>query len=165
MDALGEKTYQQLRRMAAARFRNQGPITLQPTALVHEAWMKISGADPATDREHFLARAAQAMRQVLIDQARARGAQKRGGDQVRVSLSGAEGAGTDGGLADVLALDQALAALAQVDARRAQVVELRFFGGLEMSEVAEVVGVSLATAERDWRAARAWLQVQLTAGD
>lgn len=160
---LGEVTYQQLRRIAAARFRGQGPITLQPTALVHEAWEKISAASPEvlSDRNHFLSLAARAMRQILIDQARARGAQKRGGGQVQVSLSGV--AAADEAVGDVLALDTALTELAEVDPRRAGVVELRFFGGLTVPEVAEATGSSVATVERDWRAARAWLQARLSA--
>ncbi len=161
MDALGEQTYQQLRRMAAANFRGGGDITLQPTALVHEAWMKILKGQPEVlaDRAHFLSLAARAMRQILIDQARARRALKRGGGQVHVTLSGVGGEAESA--SDVIAVDTALKALAELDPRRAQVVELRFFGGLSTAEIAEVVGASVATVERDWRAARAWLAAQL----
>ncbi len=158
---MGEQTYAQLRCMAAAGMRDHRAL-FQPTALVHEAWMKIARHRPEEfrDRDHFRSLAARAMRQLLIDQARARSAHKRGGDPVQVTLSGIGAAGADE-VVDVLSVDAALRALAEVDPRRAQVVELRFFGGLTVPEIAEATGASVATVERDWRAARAWLRVHL----
>lgn len=158
---LGEATYNQLRRIAAASFRGGGPVSLQPTALVHEAWMKVARHQPElfSDRGHFLSVAARAMRQILIDHVRAKNAVKRGGDQVQVTLTGLS---SDAGeVVDLLALDRALSALAELDPRRAQVVELKFFGGLTTEEIAAAVNASVATVERDWRGARAWLQAQL----
>lgn len=159
---LGDITYNQLRRIAAASFRGGGGLSLQPTALVHEAWMKVAEYRPDVlqDRGHFMSLAARAMRQILLDHVRARGAQKRGGDRVQVTLTGLSAADTDT-VVDLLALDTALRQLAELDPRRAQVVELKFFGGLTMPEIAEAVDASVATVERDWRGARAWLQVQL----
>lgn len=158
---LGEVTYNELRRMAAANFRGGGGGSLQPTALVHEAWMKVARHQPElfADRGHFLSVAARAMRQILIDHARARGAVKRGGDRVQVSLTGLS-ADADA-VVDVLAVDAALSELAALDPRRARVVELKFFGGLTTTEIAPLVDASVATVERDWRGARAWLQARL----
>ncbi|MEZ4475637.1 MAG: ECF-type sigma factor [bacterium] len=160
---LGDLTYQQLRRIAAARMRVPGNITLQPTALVHEVWLKVADQAGHLEREHFLSLAARAMRQIIIDHARARGAAKRGGGQLQVSLTGVAAAADGGALTDVLALDAVLTRLAELDPRRARVVELRFFGGLTNEEIARETGSSVATVERDWRAARAWLHAQLQA--
>jgi RNA polymerase sigma factor (TIGR02999 family) len=160
--SLGEVTYNQLRRIAAASFRGSNGISLQPTALVHEAWMKVAQHQPEVfaNRGHFMSLAARAMRQILIDHVRAKGAQKRGGDRVQVTLTGLRVEETET-VVDLLALDAALRELSTLDARRAQVVELKFFAGLTMPEIAEAVDASVATVERDWRGARAWLQVQL----
>jgi RNA polymerase sigma factor (TIGR02999 family) len=137
--------------------------TLQPTALVHEAFLKFSdGPSPSagTRRDHFLAIAAKAMRSVLVDHARARRALKRGGAGERVPLDGLEDFFT-GREPDLLELDDALQKLARVDPSIAAVVELRFFGGLSIEETARVLGVSVPTVVRDWRLARVWLQREL----
>ncbi|HEX6883517.1 MAG TPA: ECF-type sigma factor [Planctomycetota bacterium] len=134
--------------------------TLQPTALVNEVFLKLFGTDAlaaVNDRAHFFALAARAMRQVLVDHARARRAAKRGGGAaLERTLGDALGVGTPG-TDDLLDVDEALAQLALLDERQARLVELRFFAGLEMAEAAAALGVSLSTAEREWRAARAWL--------
>jgi RNA polymerase sigma factor (TIGR02999 family) len=156
--------YDDLRRLADGYLRNErAGHTLQPTALVHEAWLRLfEGSDlQDLDRAHFLGIAAVAMRRILVEHARARHAAKRGSDAARVTLSSAVlfQVGPD---VDVLALDEALARLAALDARQARVVELRFFGGLSMDEVAELVGVSKRAVESDWTLARAWLHRELT---
>jgi RNA polymerase sigma-70 factor (ECF subfamily) len=133
--------------------------TLEPNALVNELCVRPLGTEPITynDRAHFFAGAAQTMRRILIDHARARVADKRGGIQQRVSLSAVDGWNPIARSEDLLALDEVLANLEKADPRAARVVELRFFGGLSEDEVAEVLGVSAITVKRDWRAARAWL--------
>jgi RNA polymerase sigma factor (TIGR02999 family) len=158
--------YRELRDVAAAHLRRaRAPTDLQPTMLVHEVYAKLLGGRGAAvhDREHFFALAATAMRQICIDHARERRALKRGGDRAAVTLDEAlaQAAHLD---VDVLDLDAALTELAALDPREARVVELRFFGGLSMADVAVALGVSLATAEREWRAARAWLGRRLGAG-
>jgi RNA polymerase sigma factor (TIGR02999 family) len=130
--------------------------TLQPTALVNEAFLRLAGADVSfADRAHFLRAASQAMRRVLVDHARARNAAKRAGN-LRVTID--EGlVAQDDQTIDLLVLDDALNRLAAAEPRWARVVELRFFGGLEITEVATALDISPATAKRDWRFARAWL--------
>jgi RNA polymerase sigma factor (TIGR02999 family) len=158
--------YLELRRVAGAHLqRARAPRDLQPTTLVHEVYQKLLGGHGAAvhDREHFFALAATAMRQLCVDHARARRAQKRGGGREAVTLDEAVAQASSLDV-DVLDLDAALTELAALDAREARVVELRFFGGLAMDEVATALGVSLATAEREWRAARAWLARRLGAG-
>jgi len=160
--------YRELRRVAGAHLRRaQAPGDLQPTMLVHEVYAKLLGGHGAAvhDREHFFALAATAMRQLCVDHARERRAQKRGGNRAAVTLDEAvaQAANLDADV-DVLDLDAALCELAVLDAREARTVELRFFGGLSMAEVAVALGVSLGTAEREWRAARAWLARRLGAG-
>lgn len=159
---LGQATYNQLRRMAAANMQGQAAL-LQPTAVVHEAWMKVARHRPDifADRAHFLSLAARAMRQIIVDHARARAAVKRGGDRVQVSLSGVDEATGDDELHDVLTINAQLDALAEVDPRRARVVELKFFGGMTTPEIAAALEASVSTVERDWRIARAWLRSQL----
>ena len=158
IDRLLPLLYSELHAIAARHMRGERPgHTLQPTALVHEAFLRLVGGTPATfdDRAHFLRAASQAMRRVLVDHARARNAAKRGG-ALRVTLD--EGvAGADDGAVDLLVLDDALSRLAAAEPRWAQVVELRYFAGLEVPEVAEALGISTATVKRDWRFARAWL--------
>lgn len=151
--------YAELRAIAARYLRNERPgHTLSPTALVHEAWMRLDGDGRLApgDRRQFFAIAARRMRQVLVDHARQRDAAKRGGGAREAvtlsSLAGADDAGVD-----LLALEQALAQLQAFDARKVQVVELRYFGGLEMADIAEVLGISRATAQRDWEVARTFL--------
>lgn len=149
-----------LRQIAARHLqRERADHTLEANALVNELWLRLMGTEPITfnDRAHFFAVAAQMMRRILIDHARARVASKRGGEQLRVSLTGVEGWNPGGQSEDLLALDEVLSKFEQADPRAARVVELRFFGGLTEDEVAEVVGVSTITVKRDWKVARAWL--------
>lgn len=162
-DRLVPIVYDELRRLAGAYLRRErADHTLQPTALAHEAWMRLVDATKVVwrDRAQFLAIAARTMRQILVDHARAHRAQKRGGDAVRVTLSDAP-AGFGRPDLDLLAVDEALHALAELDERKARVVELRFFGGLTETEAAHALGVSQTTVENDWRFARAWLAGRL----
>ena len=154
-----------LRRIAGARMRGERPDhTLQPTALVHEAYARIAGQPGLQwrDRAQFLTVAAHAMRQILVDHARARNAKKRGGDRARVTLDEQlhEGGGKT---VDVLDLHEKLEALSALHERRAKVVELRFFGGLTHEETAEVLGIAAKTVEADWYFARAWLRREMRA--
>jgi RNA polymerase sigma-70 factor (ECF subfamily) len=153
-------------RQIASRFlgHERRDHTLEPNALVNELFVRLLGAEPITyqARTHFFAIAAQTMRRILIDHARARIAEKRGGAQQRVSLSAVEDWNPVRQNEDLLALDAALAKLERLDHRAARVVELRFFGGLTEDEVAEVLGVSAITVKRDWKTARAWLMARLT---
>ena len=157
--------YDELRRLAEASFRGQPEDhTLQPTALVHEAWLRMAEhADEYADRTHFVAVAVTAMRQILVDHARRRAAQKRGGRWRRVTFSEAVMA-EEPREVDVLDVEEALSKLAELDERKARVVELRFYGGLTIAEAAEVLGVSPVTVKRDWWTARAWMQGELEAG-
>lgn len=150
--------YAELRAVARARLGGDGPPTLGATELVHEAWIKLAESTSLQlqDRRHFFAVAARAMRQVLVDYARAKGAKKRGGDRVRVELQDGDAARTDG-LEEVLAVHEGLDRLREIAERPARVVELRYFGGLTLDEVAEVLEVDRRTVMRDWRKARALL--------
>ena len=162
VDQLFSTAYEELRRLAASVRRGDPSATLTPTALVHEAWLKLSATPElaATSPLHFKRIAARAMRQVLVDAARRRTADKRGGGQALVTFDEAlEITATTS--EDVLALDQALQELALQSPRQAEMVESRFFGGLEVAETAELLGVSEATVLRDWRAAKAWLAKEL----
>ena len=157
--------YEELRAIAQGHLKRERPgHSLQPTALVNEVWLHfMKGADlELSNRSHFLAVAANAMRRLLIDHARARGAAKRGGGWERVSLSEqvghSPGKGDD---VDVTALHEALNRLEQLGERLAKVVELRFFGGLTVKESAEVLGVAPVTIEKDWTKAKAWLRLEL----
>lgn len=167
--AAGERVlqlvYRDLRDRASACFRNvRNDHTLQPTALVHEAYLRIASGDIAwKDRSHFLAVAAKAMRYVLADHARRRRSEKRGGGEgawERVTLCGI---GSDGGdrIIDALDLEEALTELGAVNERLARIVELRFFAGLTVDEVAELLDLAPRTIELDWRTARAWLRNRL----
>ncbi len=159
LDRLMPLVYDELRRLAADFLARERPDhTLQPTAVVHEAYVRLVGREAPTirDRVHFLAIAARLMRQILVDHARSRNAAKRGGGAPRLSLDEAVLTSKRG--PELIALDDALTALAALDARQSQVVELRFFGGLSISETAEVVGVAEATVKREWDSARAWLR-------
>ena len=154
--------YAELRQVAAAQMRRESASpTLQPTALVHEAYLKLVDASQVDwqDRAHFLATAARAMRQVLVEHARARGARKRDFGE-RVTLSSIDPPDPRNTV-DLLALDQALGRLEALDARKARVIELRVFGGLEFSEIGALLELSRATLDRDFRAARAWLYREL----
>lgn len=135
--------------------------TITPTALVHDAWAKLAGSGPFefVDRHHFFAVAAVTMRRVLVDATRRRLAEKRGGGRRRVTLADV---GTDASPLDLLALDDALIELEKLSARQSRVVELRFFAGLSVPEVADCLGLSVATIEADWRLARAWLGRRLS---
>jgi len=160
LDDLFSLTYEELRRLACSVKRGDQGLTLNPTALVNEAWVKLAASPnfAATSALHFKRIAARAMRQVLVEAARRRGAQKRGGDDAAVavtfdeSLSAAAPSGKE-----LLALDQALEELALISPRQALMVESRFFGGLSVTEIAQLLDVSEATILRDWRAAKAWL--------
>lgn len=156
-----ESLYTQLHDIAAAYMRRERPgHTLQPTALVNEAYLRLpQGLASVNNRHHFFALAAQAMRRVLVDHARRRASDKRGANPVRVTLSGVPGA--DEQPLDVLALDEAVTKLAEIDPRAARVVELRFFCGHTDKEVADVLNLSVASVRRDWEYARAWLRTRL----
>ena len=164
LDRLFPLVYAELRRAADVLLLREGAgHTLQPTALVHEVYLKLAagGAPPdASSRGHFIGLAARAMRQILVDQARRRKAAKRGDGVVPVRITNAQ-VGVDLHLEEFLALDEALAGLAEVHPRLRQVVELRFFGGLTEDEVGAALGVTTRTAQRDWAKARAWLYKEL----
>jgi RNA polymerase sigma factor (TIGR02999 family) len=152
--------YAELRRIAARYFRHECPgHTLQPTGLVHEAYLKLVDQDHARwqNRAQFFGVAAQLMRRILVDHARTRVAAKRGGGRPPVTLVDVADASPGGGLLDVLALDQALARLTTHYPEQGRLVELRFFGGLTIEETAEAMGISPATVKRQWTVARAWL--------
>jgi len=157
--------YDELRRLARSYLRRHAfQHSLQPTLVVHEAWLKLVDQRQVNwqNRAQFFGLAAKVMRDLLVDHARERGAAKRGGDQERLSMSVAsDQAGQGGEEIDLLALDEALKRLAEINLRRSQVVELRFFGGLTGSETAAALGVSDGTVERDWNLARAWLYNEL----
>lgn len=167
-DALFPLVYQDLREMAARAMAREGAgHTLQPTALVNEAYLKLAdGAAPELEgRTHFFAVAARAMRQVLVDHARKRKAARRGGGEARhVSLGGVGAGDPDLPLEDLLALDAALDALDEEDPRLRKVVEYRYFAGLTDGEVAELLGVTRRTVQRDWVKARAWLNRRIYGG-
>jgi RNA polymerase sigma-70 factor, ECF subfamily len=163
-DQLFAVIHPELRQMAARLLRRERPDhTLEPNAVVSELYLRLTGGQSVSyqDRTHFFAIAAQTMRRVLIDHARARVANKRGGEQRRVPLSDVDGWQAVMSSEQLLDLDAQLSALATADARAARVVELRFFGGLREDDVAEVLQVSTITVKRDWKAARAWLAARL----
>ncbi|MBN2560090.1 MAG: sigma-70 family RNA polymerase sigma factor [Phycisphaerae bacterium] len=167
LDRLLPAVYDELRAMAGRCLRNQPPgQTLQPTALVHEAYIRLVDQTQvvASDRAHFVAVAAKVMRSALVDHVRSRHALKRGGERGRVPLDDAL-ALFEARSVDLLALDEALAKLANMDEQQCRIIEMRFFGGLTMEEIAAVLGVSTRTVERDWRMARAWLRVQIQEGE
>lgn len=157
--ALMTQVYDELRRLARKYMRTERPNhTLQATALVNEAYLRLMGQQETTwqDRAHFFATASQLMRHILVDHARARKTGKRGGEQHQVTLT--DGMVSESNkLVDVLAVHEALEKLAQLDARQARVVELRFFGGLTFTEIAYVLNASERTVKHDWQMARAWL--------
>ena len=161
--------YQELRAVAGSYFRGQrADHTLQPTALVHEAYLKLirSSGQGWSDSSHFCAVAATAMRQILQDHAAAKRALKRGGPDARRADLEVDQLTTPSGerSIDVVDLDDALGRLSELDARQARIIELWFFGGLAVDRVADVLGVSSRTVERDWRRARAWLNAELAGG-
>ena len=170
-DSLVRLVYAELRRQAELALRREGDgHTLQPTALVHEAWLRLDDQHARWEnRTQFFAIAAQMMRRVLVDHARTRRALKRGGDAVQVSLGDAAGTVGKPGAAeasaldavDVIALDDALSRLAVLDPQKARLVDLRYFAGLSIPEAAAVLGVSAATVGREWAVARMWLRREL----
>ena len=166
LDRLMPLVYQELRRLARRQMRRerQGD-TLQTTALVNEAYLRLVDYErvQARDRNHFLAIAAQAMRRILIERARSRRSDKRGSNPQRISLDEVTEM-AEARAADLLALDEALQALSTIDPRKAQLVELRYFGGLTIEETANVLGVSTPTVERDWHTARIWLHREISQG-
>jgi RNA polymerase sigma factor (TIGR02999 family) len=165
LDYLFSVTYEELRRLAVSVRRSDPGATLNPTALVHEAWLKLasSPAFVATSRLHFKRIAARAMRQLLVESARRRSSKKRGGAESLVTFDEALGQPTSCDQ-DILKLDVALEELARLNPRHAVMVESRFFGGLDVIETAELLAVSEATILRDWRAAKAWLAHELRQG-
>lgn len=166
LDVLFSLTYEELRRLASTVKRGDGSATLSPTALVNEAWLKLANSPHlgSTSRLHFKRIAARAMRQVLIEAARRRNTQKRaaGAPGTLVTFDESIDRAVTCGQ-DLIALDTALDDLARINPRQALMVEARFFGGLDISETAELLDVSEATVLRDWRAARAWLNHELRA--
>ena len=155
--------YDELLAIARRQLRRERPgHTLQTTALVHEAWVRLAGTEvPANDRAHFLALAAGSMRRVLVDHARRKKADKRGGGAARVDLEDALAISPEPSI-DLVELNDALDRLAGVDPRKARIVELHYFGGLEQTDIATVMEVSLSTVEKDLRLARAWFRQQLS---
>jgi RNA polymerase sigma factor (TIGR02999 family) len=156
--------YDELRRLARRYMARERPgQSLQPTALVHEAYLRLlkEKRQPWRNRSHFFAIAANSMRQILVERARARAAAKRGGSRVRVTM-GEDIAAVGQSSVDLLALDEALEKFAAMDPQLARIVELRFFGGLSIEETAEAIDVSPATVKRSWNVARAWLKRELS---
>jgi RNA polymerase sigma factor (TIGR02999 family) len=160
--------YEELRKLAAQKLAQEKPgQTLQATALVHEAYLRLVDGEESqhwNGRGHFFGSAAEAMRRLLVDQARQKRSQRRGGEFHRIELSAIDPAVSAKSL-DVLALDEALQQLAARDARAAELVKLRFFAGLTVAEAASALGVSVATAENDWAYAKSWLKLQLSKHD
>ncbi|MGC0772546.1 MAG: sigma-70 family RNA polymerase sigma factor [Candidatus Acidiferrum sp.] len=159
LDSLMPLVYDELRTVAQHYLRKERPDhTLQSTALVHEAFMRLVGQKPPEwkNRKHFYGVAARLMRQILVDHARGLRASKRGGDAIKLSLNEGLVGNNNKGL-DILALDDSLNRLAQINPQQSQIVELRFFSGLSIEDTSEVLGVSPATVKRSWTTARAWL--------
>jgi RNA polymerase sigma-70 factor (ECF subfamily) len=164
LDRLTPLVYDELRRVARRHLRREAPgHSLQATALVHEVYLRLVDVDRMTlkNRTHFFAVAARLMRQILVDHARRKRADKRGGGVTMMSLDDVSPVAQGSGV-DVLALDEALDALSSFDARQCRVVELRFFAGLSVDEAAEALDVSTATVEREWAMAKAWLHRRLS---
>jgi RNA polymerase sigma factor (TIGR02999 family) len=162
LDQVFSVAYEELRRLAASVRSDDPAATITPTGLVNEAWLKLADNPSVaqTSKVHFKRIAARAMRQVLVDAARRRKAGKRGGGAAMVTFDEALDQAA-GDASEVLALDQALDDLAKLNPRQAQMVESRFFGGLDVAETAELLGISEATVLRDWRVAKAWLSQEL----
>jgi RNA polymerase sigma factor (TIGR02999 family) len=165
LDALLPFVYAGLRRQASRYLRRErANHTLQTTALIHETYLKLIDQRDVNwqNRAHFFGIAAQAMRRILVDYAKARHRDKRGGANENLSLEAATLAVSDGRSVDLEALDEALEQLARLDERQAKIVELRYFGGLSIEETAEILGVSPATVKTDWKSAKAWLRREIT---
>ena len=166
LDKLMPVVYDELRRQAARYLRREQPgHTLQTTALIHEAYVRLVDQRNVQwqNRAHFFGIAAQMMRRILVDHARTKKRAKRGGSDIKVSLDDATVA-VKGQDLDVVAVDEALTRLAKIDEQQSRVVELRFFSGLTVEETAEVMGISPATVKRDWSMAKAWLHRELSGG-
>lgn len=164
LDALTPRVYGELRRIAGRYMhRETDGLTMQATALVNEAYLRLVDVTSANwqDRAHFFAVSANIMRRILVDQARARGSAKRGGAGRPVNLNDAPEPAAPGRDREIIALDDALNLLAEVDPRKARVIELRFFGDLSVEETAEVLGISAITVMRDWKLAKSWLQREM----
>jgi RNA polymerase sigma factor (TIGR02999 family) len=165
-DGIVPVVYQELRAMARQQLRGERPDhTLQPTALVHEAYLKLVDQDQVAwrGRNHFLAVASIAMRRLLVDHARGRARQKRGGDAVKVSLTASLPVADEDQATEIMAVDDLLDTLADFDERAARVVECRYFAGLSIEETATALGLSPMTVKRSWQLARAWLRKELGA--
>lgn len=165
LDTLMPLVYDELRRQASRYLRRERPgHTLQTTALIHEAYLKLIDQKEVKwqNRMHFFAIAAQAMRRILVDYARERKREKRGGNAENLPIEEAALIASPGKSVDLVALDEALTRLAKFDPRQARVVELRYFSGLSIEETAEVLGISNATVRRDWSMAKAWLHQQIS---
>ena len=163
-DELLPIVYNELRDLATKKLRHEAAgNTLQPTALVHEAYLRLIGSadDDWENRAHFFGAAAEAMRRILIDRARSKKSQKKGGDAIQVSLDGLTQI-SEGHADELIALDEALNELETQDKTKAELVKLRFFVGLNMEESAQALGISLRTAERNWAYAKAWLHRQIS---
>ncbi len=166
LDQLTPIVYSELRKLARSHLRGERrEHSLQPTALTHEAFLRLFGTRKVEwqDRAHFFAVASQLMRRVLVEHARKRGAAKRGAGATRVTLGDAEAPAASVDV-DVVAVHEALDQLKAIDARQSKIVELRYFGGLSIEEVAEVLGISPATVKREWRVAKLWLRRALELG-
>lgn len=164
MDELLPLVYEELRLLAAQKLSHESPgQTLQATALVHEVYLRLVGDEPQSwdNRGHFFAAAAEAMRRILVENARRKKRQKHGGDRRRLDLATVDPA-LDGPSEDILALDEAIEKLAQNDPEAAGLVKLRYFSGLTVPEAAKALGLALRTAEREWAYARAWLYDEIT---
>lgn len=164
LDDLMPMVYNELRRLAGIYLRRESPNnTMQPTALVHEAYLKLVDQKEVSwqNRAQFFGMAAKMMRNILVDHARGQKAAKRGGNQYRLSLTNIEQMGSMPDI-DLIALDEALNSLTVIKPQHSRIVELKFFGGLTIEEIAEVMEVSHATVERDWNFARAWLRRELS---
>lgn len=164
LDALMSAIYQDLHRLARKHMKvERDDHTLQPTALVHEAYMRLINQHSTDwkDRVHFFAIASRIIRRILVDHARERGAAKRGGDVRRIPLDGINPVAEVAGV-DLLALDEALHELGEIDSQQAKIVELRYFSGLTVEEVAELLGIGKRTVDREWQCAKAWLFCRLS---
>jgi RNA polymerase sigma-70 factor (ECF subfamily) len=162
---LASSLYQELHRLAAGKMRfERGNHTLQPTALVHEAYLRLGDCPDSMwqDRTRVLGTAANVMRHILVDYARAHNAGKRGDGQLQVTLIEDMAVGTNSSTADILAVDEALTRLAEFDPRQAKILEMHFFAGLTFEEIAQQLDVSTRTVKRDWTMARAWLRRELS---
>ena len=160
-DALLPLVYRELRNMAAAKLANEKAQSIAATGLVHEAYLRLVGNQSFDSRRHFFGAAAQAMRRILIDRARARKAEKRGGDAVRVELSPDLFGESDESDDRLEELDEALQKFESIEPEKAELVKLRYFAGMKIHEAAEVLGISTATADRHWAFAKAWMQSEM----